>query len=81
VWHDQPFPKTHDLGKLGKQATELDQTMEPLVDGVVEFTKYAWMFRYPGEADEPSVAEAVAVLHRAREFVEAIMIKLPEEAR
>jgi HEPN domain-containing protein len=29
VWHDQPFPKTHDLGRLGKQATELDQTLEP----------------------------------------------------
>src|ERR1019366_8932920 len=39
VWHDQPYPKTHDLGKLGKQAVELDQTLEPLVDEVVEFTK------------------------------------------
>ena len=47
VWHDQPFPKTHDLGRLGKQAVELDQTLEPLIDEVVEFTKYAWMFRYP----------------------------------
>jgi hypothetical protein len=40
-------PKTHDLGKLGKQAVELDQTLEPLIDEVVEFTNYAWMFRYP----------------------------------
>jgi len=47
VWHDQPFPKTHDLGRLGKQAVELDPTLEPLIDEVVEFAKYAWMFRYP----------------------------------
>ncbi len=59
VWHDQPFLKTHDLGKLGKQAVELDQTLEPLIDEVVEFTKYAWLFRYPGDVEEPSVGEAV----------------------
>jgi len=35
VWHDQPFPKTHDLGKLGKQAIVLDHTLEPLVEAVV----------------------------------------------
>jgi HEPN domain-containing protein len=81
VWHDQPFPKTHDLGKLGKQAVDLDQTLEPLIDEVVEFTKYAWMFRYPGDVEEPSVAEAGAVLHRVRAFVEAMTIRLPKEVR
>ncbi|MBZ5619659.1 MAG: HEPN domain-containing protein [Acidobacteriia bacterium] len=81
VWRDQPFPKTHDLGKLGKQAVEQDQTLEPLVDEVVEFTKYAWMFRYPGDVEVPSVVETVAVLHRVRDFVEAMLIRLPEEAR
>jgi HEPN domain-containing protein len=44
VWHDQPFPKTHDLGKLDKQAVDLDQTLDIFIDEVVEFTKYAWMF-------------------------------------
>jgi HEPN domain-containing protein len=77
VWHDQPFPKTHDLGRLGKQAVEQDQTLEPLIDEVVEFTKYEWMFRYPGNVDEPSVVEAAAVLQKVREFVEAMMIRLP----
>jgi HEPN domain-containing protein len=32
AWHDQPFPKTHDLGKLGKQAVEVDPTLEPLIE-------------------------------------------------
>jgi HEPN domain-containing protein len=40
VWHDQPFPKTHDPGRLGKQAVELDETLELLIDEIVEFTKW-----------------------------------------
>jgi HEPN domain-containing protein len=81
VWHDQPFPKTHDLGKLGNQAVGLDQTLEPLIDEVVELTKYAWIFRYPGEVDEPSLVEAVAVLHRVRAFVGEMRVRSPKEAR
>src|SRR5260370_29332305 len=81
VWHDQPFLKTHDVGKLGKQAVELDLTLEPLIEEVVEFTKYAWLFRYPGDVEEPSVGEAVTVLHRVRVFVEAVTIRLPNEVR
>ena len=48
VWHDQPFPKTHDLGKLGKQACALDPTLDPLIDDVVEFTKYGLDLLVPG---------------------------------
>jgi len=81
VWHDQPFPKTHDLGKLGKQAVELDPELDLLVDAVVEFTKYAWMFRYPGDVDEPSLASAIAVFHEAQAFVQALIARLPEDAR
>ena len=81
VWQDQPFPKTHDLGKLGNQAVGLDQTLEPLIDEIIELTKYAWIFRYPGEVDEPSVAEAVEVLHKVREFVDAMSSRFPEDAR
>src|ERR1019366_4026668 len=81
VWHDQPFPKTHDLGKLGNEAVRLDQTLEPLIEEVVEFTKYAWMFRYPGGVEEPSLVEAVGVLHQACGFVEAMGSRLPKEAR
>jgi HEPN domain-containing protein len=81
VWHDQPFPKTHDLGRLGNQAVGLDQRLEPFIDEIVELTKYAWIFRYPGEVDQPSVAEAVAVLDRVRAFVDVMRIPFPEETR
>jgi len=80
VWHDQPFSKTHDLGKLGKQACALDPTLDPLVDDVVEFTKYAWIFRYPGDQDERVVTDAAAVLNKVRTFVEALLARLPERA-
>lgn len=80
VWHDQPFPKTHDLGKLGKQVVEVDPTLEPLIDSVVEFTKYAWMFRYPGDVDEPSEIDAAEVMNKVAMFVEALLARLPEEA-
>jgi HEPN domain-containing protein len=81
VWHDQPFPKTHDLGKLGNQAVGVDRTLEPLIDEIVELTKYAWIFRYPGEVDEPSVVEAVEVLHKVRGFIDAMTSRFPEETR
>jgi HEPN domain-containing protein len=78
VWQDQPFPKTHDLGRLGNQAVGLDQTLESLVSEVVELTKYAWIFRYPGEADEPSAIDAGAVLRKVRAFVGAVKGRLSE---
>jgi HEPN domain-containing protein len=80
VWHDQPFPKIHDLGRLGKQAFELDSAIENLIEEIVEFTKYAWMFRYPGDVEEPSVDDAGVVLSKAQAFVEGIQARLPAEA-
>lgn len=80
-WRDQPFPKTHDLGRLGKQAVDLDPTLEQRIDEVVEFTKYAWLFRYPGDVDEPSLADAAAALNKVRGFVGALLAQLPDEAR
>lgn len=79
VWHDRPFARTHDLGKLGKQAVELDSALEPHIDDVVEFTQYAWIFRYPGDVDLPAIADADAVLRKVRAFVEAMQGRLPEE--
>ena len=35
------FPRHTILGDWAKQVVEQDQTLEPLIDEVVEFTKYA----------------------------------------
>jgi HEPN domain-containing protein len=72
VWSDVPFPKTHDLGRLGSQAVELDPSLEQLVDRIVDLSKYAWIFRYPGDPIEPSTEEAREVLGRAEAVVEEI---------
>jgi HEPN domain-containing protein len=78
VWHDQPFPKTHDLGKLGSQVIRLDPALDALIEQIVELTKYAWMFRYPGDAVAPEVAEAQDALLRTRRLVEALLSRLPD---
>ncbi len=72
VWCDAPFAKTHDLGKLGAQVVALDPGLDPLVESIVELSKYAWLFRYPGDPVEPTVEEARAVLSRAAATVDAL---------
>jgi hypothetical protein len=47
----------------------------------VPLTEYAWKFRYPGEPEEPPVAEAEDALALARELNEAILSRLPAEVR
>ena len=44
-------------------------------------TPYAWIFRYPGESEEPSRDEAEQALAIAREAYEAVLSRLPSEAR
>jgi HEPN domain-containing protein len=76
VWHDAPFAKTHDLGKLGALAVQFDATVEALIDRVVDLSKYAWMFRYPGDPVEPTVEEAQEILGRAKSVVDEIRTRI-----
>ena len=82
VRHDVPFPKTHDLGKLGQLAAQLDATLDELVDGIVDLSKYAWMFRYPGDPVAPSAGQASAILTRAASAVKELHARIagPEPA-
>jgi hypothetical protein len=54
---------------------------EPIVDRAVPLTDYAWMFRYPGGPEEPSVPEAQEALGLALEVYETILSRLPGEVR
>jgi HEPN domain-containing protein len=76
VWHDVPFPKTHDLGKLGNQAVQLDPSLEQLVDRIVDLSKYAWIFRYPGDPVQPTNEEASEVLGRATSVVDEVRLRI-----
>ena len=81
TWHDQPFRRVHNLGELGKQCLQIDPTLESLVDRASSLTEYAWTFRYPGDTTEPSLEEARDSFELAREVLEAVLGRLPDELR
>jgi HEPN domain-containing protein len=54
AWHDVPFRKTHDLAELGQQCVGLDPSLASLCQRAEPLTPFAWMFRYPGEPEEPT---------------------------
>lgn len=81
VWHDVPFRKTHNLRELGEACTAVDGSLVPLAERAEDLTQFAWIFRYPGEREEPSREEAEAALALAREVYEAILARLPPEVR
>ncbi len=81
AWRDEPFRKTHDLVEVGRQCVEADATLEPLLRRAAPLTEYAWKYRYPGEPEEPSAEEAEDNLALARQVYEAVLARLPAEAR
>ena len=81
TWHNHPFRRTHSLEELGEQCLSLDPSLRTLVDRAVPLTDYAWKFRYPGEPQAPVASEARQALDLAREVFEAVLMRLPQEAR
>jgi len=80
-WYDVPFRKTHDLRELGRQCVSLDNSLDSLCLRAECLTPFAWQFRYPEEPSAPSLEEARQALSLAREVYEAIVERLPVEAR
>ena len=81
AWHDTPFRKTHSLEEIGEACLAIDGTLRELVDRAVPLSEFAWRFRYPGEANDPTPAEAEAALATARQVFQAVLARLPESAR
>jgi HEPN domain-containing protein len=77
TWHDQAFRKTHDLAEVGRQCSAVDSALEPLLKRAEKLTVFAWAFRYPGDAEQPSVEEARAALAVAREVYNALLAHVP----
>ena len=81
TWHDRPFRRTHNLEELGRQIAQLDANLAPLVDAAVVLTEYAWAYRYPGGVPQPALEEAQEALRTAHALVDAVLKRLPADAR
>ena len=79
AWHDIPFRKTHDLAEIGQQCVALDVSLEPLCRRAEQLTTFAWIFRYPGDLEDPPVEEVVEALAVAREIHNVVLARLPTE--
>jgi HEPN domain-containing protein len=77
AWHDRPFRKTHSLEELGRACAAIAPELSSAIDAAVPLTAYAWKFRYPGDADEPTQDEAARALAVARALVNEIDPLIP----
>ncbi len=78
---DVPFRKTHNLRESGEACARVDESLVSLAQRAEDLTQFAWVFRYPGEPEQPSREEAEAALAVAREVYEAALSRLPAEVR
>lgn len=74
TWHDRPFRKIHNLVELGQACAATEPALGPILARSAPLTDYVWRFRYPGDAEPPSVAEAEAGLALARETFDMILV-------
>lgn len=81
AWHDIPFPKTHDIERLGRICVQTVPSLQSAVDRAVPLTEYAWKFRYPGEVEQPTRDEVEEALTAARAVYRRVLEELPEEVR
>lgn len=75
--HDTPFKKTHDLDELGRACIALDAGLGDSMRSVTTLTVFAWEFRYPGDAQVPSMKEVREYLAIANTLYTAILARLP----
>jgi HEPN domain-containing protein len=81
AWHQRPFRKTHNLEEIGEQCLAIDPTLSETVDQAVPLTEYAWRFRYPGDPKGIDANEAGEALKTASIVHDAILCRLPPDAR
>lgn len=76
---DMAFRKTHDLDELARACEAIEPSLAPLLGPARDLTPYAWVFRYPGEAQEPTPTEAREALLIARSVVARVGALLSEK--
>jgi hypothetical protein len=76
-----PFRKTHDLAEIGQQCVGVDPSLEAVCRSAEGLTAFAWVFRYPGEPEEPPVEDAAGALAVARDVYGTVLSRLPVAVR
>ena len=79
TWHQRPFPRTHNLTVLSGFCAEVDASLDAAIAPSLALTRFAVAMRYPGEIEEPSVAEVREWRAVARTIFDAICSRLPQE--
>ncbi len=69
------------LAEIGLQCATLDVSLEALCRRAERLTVFAWIFRYPGDVQEPPVEEVAGALALAHEIYDAVLARVPAEAR
>ncbi len=80
AWHDVPFRRTHSLEELGSECVAIDSALAGVADQAAPLTEYAWKYRYPGNGEEATPAEAEQALAIARRVHVAVLTCLPAGA-
>lgn len=75
------FRKTHNLTELGGAVATIEPTLAPLMRTASLMTEFAWRFRYPGEQESVSRADALQAIETAERVLEAILDSLPSHCR
>jgi HEPN domain-containing protein len=81
AWHDRPFRKTHNLEEIGEVCLAIDASLRSIIDRAAPLSEYAWRFRYPGDANDPTPGEAEAAMSIARAVFQAVIDRLPADVR
>lgn len=79
TFHDQEFPKTHDIRLLVQLAISINSEFAKYEDSADLLTPYATEFRYPGEIMEPTIEELKEGIKNAEEMMNFVISLLPNE--
>jgi HEPN domain-containing protein len=81
AWHSQAFRKTHDLVELGEAGSRIEPRLTAVLRRAAPLTEFAWLYRYPSGAEDPTVEEAEEAIATAEAVLAEVLRELPPELR
>jgi len=76
IWHEQPFPLTHDLAVLLRLCVSIDSSIATGVEPALDLTQFAARLRYPGEDEIPSLEEAQQWVAAAAGVLDCVSMRI-----